>query len=119
MDKDLKKARNLVNKITRNLGRADIDWTVQVSVSSVHPEKLAYCAQIEAPASGLAPITFIKGSWEELEKALKKAEKDLDQKAVEKAYYASEIQRAEEKRKFFEEKLMELGEEDADSKEES
>lgn len=108
MDKELKKARMLVNKIVKNLGRADIDWTIQVSISSVHPEKLAYCAQIEAPANGLAPITWVKDSWAELEEALKKAEKDLDPEAVEKAYLASEIKRAEEKKKFFEEKLMEL-----------
>ena len=108
MDKELKKARTLVNKIIKNLKRSDLDYTIQMSISSVHPNKIAYCAQIEAPANGLAPITFVKDSWEELEKALTQAEKDLDTKAVEKAYYASEIKRAEEKRKFFEEKLMEL-----------
>ena len=108
MEKELKTARNLVNKIIKNLGRNDIDWTVQLSISSVHPEKVAYCVQIEAPANGLAPITFIKDSWKELEEALKQAEKNLDVEAVERAYYASEVQRAEEKRKFFEEKLMEL-----------
>ena len=111
MDKELKKARNLVNKIIKNLGRADVDWVVQVSITSVRPDKLNYCAQIEAPANGLAPITFVKDSWGELEEALKKAEKELDQKAVEKAFYASQIKMAEEKQKFFEEKLMELEEE--------
>ena len=108
MDKDLKKARTLVNKIIKNLKRSDLDYTIQASISSVHPDKISYCAQIEAPANGLAPITFVKDSWAELEKALTKAEKELDVEAVEKAYYASEIKRAEEKRKFFEEKLMEL-----------
>ena len=106
MDKELKKARTLVNKIVKNLKRNDLDWTVQLSISSVHPDKVAYCAQIEAPAN--APITWVKDSWEELEKALKKAEKDLDQEAVEKAYVASQIKAAEEKKKFFEEKLIEL-----------
>lgn len=108
MDKELKKARILVNKIIKNLKRSDLDYTIQMSISSVHPDKISYCAQIEAPANGLAPITFVKDSWAELEKALVKAEKELDSEAVEKAYYASEIKRAEEKRKFFEEKLMEL-----------
>ena len=107
----MKKARNLVNKIVKKLGRADIDWVVQTSITSVHPEKLNYCVQIEAPANGLAPITFVKETWGELEEALKKAEKELDTKAVEKAFIASQIKMSEEKRKFFEEKLRELEEE--------
>lgn len=108
MDKELKTARNLVNKIVKNFGRNDLDWTVQASVSSVHPDKVVYCAQIEAPANGLQPLTWIKDSWKELEDSLKLAEKGLDQEAVDKAYYESEIQRAKQKQEFFEEKLKEL-----------
>ena len=111
MNDKMKKTEILVNKIVKKLGRADLDWTIQMSTSSIHPEKASYCVQIEAPANGLAPLTWIKNSWEELEEALKETEKNLDVEAVEKAYYASEIKRAEEKKKFFEEKLMELTEE--------
>lgn len=120
MDKELKKCRNLINKIVKKLGRADLDWTIQLSISSIHPEKIAYCAQIEAPANGLQPITFVKNSYEELEKSLTLAEKGLDQKAVEKAYFEAEVERAKEKQKFFEEKIKELEEEsNADREEES
>lgn len=108
MDKELKRAVRSINKIIKNLGRQDLDFTVQLSVSSIHPESVKYCAQIEAPANGLAPITWVTDSYEELEKALKKAERNLDQKAVEKAFLASQIKAAEEKQKFFEEKLKEL-----------
>lgn len=108
MNKDFKQAILLINKIIKKIGRADIDWTIQVSTSSIHPERLVYCAQIESPANGLAPLTWVKNNWKELVEALEQAEKDLDQETVEKAYYASEIKRAEEKKKFFEEKLMEL-----------
>ncbi len=108
MNKDFIKARTLVNKIIKNFKRNDLEYTIQLSTSSVHPNKLAYCVQIEAPANGLAPLTFIKDSWKELIEALEQAEKNLDTKAVEKAFLASEIKRAEEKRKFFEEKLMEI-----------
>ena len=110
MDKELKKSRNLINKIVKNFGRNDLDWTIQASVSSIHPEKAVFCAQIEAPANGLQPLTWVKDSWEELEKALELAEKGLDQDAVDKAYYESEIQRAKQKMEFFEEKLKELEE---------
>lgn len=111
MKEEMKKARNLVNKIVKKFNRADLDWTVQASISSVHPERVSYCAQIEAPANGLAPMTWVKTSWEELEDALKKAEKGLNQTEVDKAYYEAEIKRAEEKAKYFEEKLKELEEE--------
>lgn len=111
MDKELKKIRNIINKIVKKLGRADLDWTTQLSVSSIHPNKIAYCAQIEAPANGLQPLTWVKKSYEELEEALTLFEKGLDQKAVEKAYYESEIERAKEKEKFFKSKLKELSEE--------
>lgn len=108
MDKELKEARILVNKIVKKFGRNDLDWTIQISVSSIHPDKLSYCAQIEAPANGLQPLTWVKSSWKELKEALELSEKGLDQDAVDKAYYESEIQRAEQKKQFFEEKLKEL-----------
>ena len=110
MDKELKKATVLVNKIVKNFKRNDLDWTVQLSVSSIHPDKVSYCAQIEAPANGLQPLTWVKGSWKELEDALKLAEKGLNQDEVDKAYYESEIERAKQKQQFFEEKLKELEE---------
>lgn len=110
MDKELKKATVLVNKIVKNFKRNDLDWTVQLSVSSIHPDKVSYCAQIEAPANGLQPITWVKGSWKELEDALKLAEKGLNQDEVDRAYYEAEIERAKQKQQFFEEKLKELEE---------
>lgn len=111
MEKQLQSARKLVNKIVKGLGRNDLDWTCQVSINSTRPERVNYCCQIEAPANGLQPITWIKESWEELEEALKIAAKGLDQKAVEKAYLESEIQRANEKIKFYEDSLKQLEEE--------
>ena len=110
MDKELKRATVLVNKIVKNFKRNDLDWTVQLSVSSIHPDKVSYCAQIEAPANGLQPLTWVKGSWKELEDALKLGEKSLNQDEVDKAYYKSEIERAKQKQQFFEEKLKELEE---------
>lgn len=108
MDKDLKKARNLVNKIVKKFNRNDLDWTVQLSINSTRPERVNYCAQIEAPANGLQPITWVKDSWEELEEALKIAEKALDQDAVDKAWHESEIQRAKMLIKYHEDAIKEI-----------
>lgn len=111
MDKELLRARNLVNKIIKKFKRSDLEYTIQASISSVHPDKVVYCAQIEAPANGLAPLTWICNSKEELIEKLTLSEKGLNQKAVEKAYIEAEIKRAKEKQGFFEEKLMKLNDE--------
>lgn len=105
MEKNLEKARKILNKIVKNLGRNDLDWTVQLSINSTRPERINYCAQIEAPANGLQPITWVKDSWEELEKSLKKAEKGLDAEEVEKAWHTSEIERAKALIRYHEEAL--------------
>ena len=105
MEKNLERARNILNKIVKKLGRSDLDWTVQVSIHSLKPNVVNYCAQIEAPANGLQPITWIKGSWEELIEALKISEKGLDQEAVEKAWHEAEIERAKALIEYHEECL--------------
>ena len=108
MDKELKKTRNLLNKIVKNFGRNDLDWVAQLSITSVRPDKINYCAQIEAPANGLQPLTWVKDSWKELQESLELAEKGLDQKAVDKAWHESEIQRAEALIKYHKESIEEL-----------
>lgn len=105
MEKDLEKARKILNKIIKKLGRNDLDWTVQLSINSTRPDMINYCAQIEAPANGLQPITWVKDSWKDLEEALLKSEKGLDQEAVEKAWHEAEIQRAKALIKYHEECL--------------
>lgn len=109
--KNFAKARKHINKIVKNLNRNDLGWVLQISVNSFQPDKIKYCAEIEAPANGLQPLTWIKDSMEDLEKALEKAEKELNQKEVDKAYYASEAKRAGDKKAFFEEKLLEISQE--------
>ena len=105
MEKELKSARMLVNKIVKNFKRNDLDWTVQISINSTRPDRVNWCAQIEAPANGLQPITWIKESYAELEEALKIAGKALDQNAVDKAYHEAEIARAEALIKYHKEAI--------------
>lgn len=120
MEEKLKKARKLVNKIVKNLGRNDLDWTVQLSINSTRPERINYCAQIEAPANGLQPITWVYDSYEELIENLKLGVKGLDPEAVERAWHTAEIQRAEALIRYHEEALKadeEKSEEDLNKKE--
>lgn len=110
MEKKILKARNLVNKIVKQMGRQDVDFTVQVSTNSIHPDKLAYCAMIEAPANGLQPITWVCGSMEELLEKLETASKGLDADAVARAWHESEIKRAEALKRYHEEAIQTLDE---------
>lgn len=105
MEKELKSLRNQVNKIIKNLNRNDLDWTVQFSINSTRPDRVNYCAQIESPANGLQPVTWVCKSLDELKAGLKTAEKSLDQDAVDKAWHESEIERAEALIKFHKEAL--------------
>lgn len=105
MEKKLKSIRNKINRIVKQLGRNDLDWTVQISINSTRPDRINYCAQIEAPANGLQPITWVCESWEDLDKKITLATKGLDQKAVDKAWHESEIARAEALIKYHKEAL--------------
>lgn len=111
MEKELKSARTLVNRIVKNFNRNDLDWTVQVSINSTRPERVNWCAQIEAPANGLQPLTWVKESEKELLEALKLAEKGLNQDEVDKAYHEAEIARAEALIKYHKEAIEELAKE--------
>lgn len=96
-------------KIVKNLKNNQIDWTVQVSESSLRPASIAYSAQIEAPAAGLQPLTWVKDSPTELLEALKDAaENGVDALKVEKAWHEAEIKRAEQLIKAHKLKLDEL-----------
>jgi len=107
LSSELKQARNVVHKIVKNLNRNDLDWTVQVSINSTSPDKVFYCAQIEAPANGLQPITWVCDSHDELLKKLALSEKGLDENAVMRAWHEAEIQRAEALIKYHQEALEE------------
>ena len=111
MDRKLKEARNLANKIVKNLGRADVDWTVQVSINSTRPDRVNYCAQVEAPANGLQPITWVCDSWDELLGQLKIGVSALDTEAVEHAWHESEIKRAEALINYHKEAMKEMDKE--------
>lgn len=107
-NKNFAKARKLVNEIIKKIGRNDIDWTIQVSMNSVRPDSMAYCCQIEAPANGLQPLTWVKASWEELIMALENSAKGLDIDAIQKAYHESEIARCKSLQEYHENAIKEL-----------
>lgn len=105
MEKNLRKAENAMVKLRNNLKRADLDYTVQASVSSVDPSVVRYAAQMTAPANGLAPVTFIADSPEALIEKIKLAQKNIDYEEVEKAYHAAQIEACHRTIEFHKERM--------------
>lgn len=98
-----------INKIKKNLKNNQVDYTIQISLNSVSPEKIYYSAQIEAPANGLQPLTWIKESKRDLIDALKNtAEGGLNADDVEKAWHMAEITRAKTRIAYHEEAIKEI-----------
>lgn len=107
----------IMNKILKNLKNNTLDWTYQESISSIHPEKVTYAVQLEPPTPGLAPVTWVCDSYEELKTKLEASEKYLDVEAVEKAWHETEIKRCESLIKYHKESLETDKKEDKSEKE--
>jgi hypothetical protein len=93
--KDLRKIERAIGKLRNNLKRADLDFTVQVSIASTDPGVVRYAAQMTAPAIGLAPVTFIADTADQLVEKIKVATKNINYDAVEIAYHEAQIQSCE------------------------
>ena len=98
-----------VNKIVKGLNNNQIGWTVQISNSSFEPNVIYYSAQIEAPADGLQPLTWIEKDRNTLLDKLKETAKTgVNGKDVDKAWHEAEIGRAKQLIKYHEGKIKEL-----------
>lgn len=106
--KDFEKAKKLVRQIIKNLNDATLEWTIQVSMSSVDKGKLFYSAQISPPHQALEPITWIKSSAQDLINALEASAKHLNQDEVHKVFHRTEIERARNIMKIHEAHLKKL-----------
>lgn len=105
----------IMNKVLKGLKNNTLDWTYQESISSIHPDKVTYAVQLEAPAPGLAPVTWVCDTYDELKAKLEASEKYLDVAAVEKAWHESEITRAESLIKYHREALSKEDDEEEKS----
>lgn len=91
----LRKIEVRIFKLIKKLKAGRLDYTVQVSIHSLRPTHVSWAAQITEPADGLAPISFIRDSADELLEAIKEFEKSNDINAVEIAYHEAQIGNAE------------------------
>ena len=105
----LLKLEKLVGRVIRkSLKDNTLDYTVQITMSSLEPGKLQYAAMITSPANGVKPITFVFDSYELLEASLKEAEKELNPRKVEIAFHENRIHSLRQKADAHEERKTQL-----------
>ena len=112
----LQKLEKLTQRVIRkSLKDNTLDYTVQITMSSLDPGKLQYACMISSPATGVKPITFVFDSYKTLEASLKEAATELDPKKVEIAFHQNRINSYNNKVAQHEERVKQL--EDPDYKE--
>lgn len=104
------KAEKLAIKIKKKIKRNDLDFSVQVSLSSQDPGKIYYALQITPVAEGIAPMTFIKQSEEEFIEAIEAQLENLDAQVIEESYHESQIAHAKRTITFHEERIKSMKE---------
>lgn len=109
---ELKKIEKALLKLRNKIKRADLDYTVQISINSTDPGTVTYAAQLTSPARGLAPVTFIKSSAEELIADIKAATKELNYDEIEKAYHEAQIEACKRTIEGHEERIKAIAEGD-------
>lgn len=98
MKEQLQELEKLAKKVIRkSLKDNTLDYTVQFTISSMHPGEVKYAAQISSPAKGVQPITFIFDTFADLKNSLKEAEEAINEKQVELTFHKSRIQTYESK----------------------
>lgn len=109
----LLKLEKLAKRIIRkSLKDNTLDYTVQITVSSLQPEKLQYACQITSPANGVQPITFIFDDYKTLVASLEEAEKELNPTKVEVAFHENRINTYKNKIAQHEERVVQLNDPD-------
>lgn len=109
MEKNILAAEKIIKKIIRNVFKdSTLDYTVQISVSSLEVGKVKYSALITSPSRHVQEIPFRFDSFEELKAALETALKDFKYEDIEKAEVQSRINVYEAKAKQLKEYLEEI-----------
>lgn len=109
MEKNILEAEKIIKKIIRNVFKdSTLDYTVQVSASSIESGKIKYAAMITSPSRNVQEIPFVFDSFSELKAALESALKDFKYEDIEKAEVQSRINVYEAKVESLKEYLAEI-----------
>lgn len=105
----LQELEKLVKKVIRkSLKDNTLDYTVQITTSSLEPSKVKYAALISSPNSGVQPITFIFDNFNDLKAALVESETEIDKKKIELTFHKSRINTYETKILQHKERIVKL-----------
>lgn len=105
----LSKLEKIVRKVLRkSLKNNTLDYTVQISISSLEPTRVKYSAFISSPNKDVQPILFSYDNYEMLEAALLEAEKAYSPRTVEIAFHDSRINTYKAKTKEHEARKKQL-----------
>ena len=88
----LLKLEKLLKKIIRkSLKNNTLDYTAQITVSSLEPGKLKYAAHISSPSREVQDITYVYDNFSQLETMLEESLKSFNPQKVEVAFHESRI----------------------------
>lgn len=88
----LRVLQKTIKKIIRkSLKDNTLDYTVQISMSSLEPDQIKYAAQISSPAKGVQPITFSFNTFKDLEAALEKSVDEINREQVELVFHENMV----------------------------
>jgi len=106
---ELKELEKLTKKVIRkSLKDNTLDFTCQITRSSIDPGKTKYATLITSPSYAVQPISFIFDSYEMLRAALEHAEKEINKKQVELTFHESRITTYKNKIQQHEERMKQL-----------
>lgn len=116
----LSKLEKIVKKVLRkSLKNNTLDYTVQISISSLEPTKVKYSAFISSPNKDVQPIIFSYDNFEMLQAALLEAEKAYNPRTVEIAFHDSRINTYAAKTKEHEARKKQLEDPEYDPEEDN
>jgi hypothetical protein len=105
----LLKLEKLVNKVIRkSLKNNTLDYTCQITVSSLEPKKIKYAIHISSPAPGVQPVTMVYDNFDLLVAALEEAEKEFNPQKVEIAFHNNRMNSYKNKIKQHEQRVKVL-----------
>lgn len=85
MEKKLLKAEKTIKKIMRKVFKNSLlDYSVQVTVSSLEPSRIKYGVFISSPSRHVQDVTFMFDSFEELDKTLQECLKEWNYAEIQK-----------------------------------
>lgn len=106
----LRKTHKMLKKIAKKLGNPDLYYSAQIGIDSTKDSNVVtYAAMIEAPKSGLAPVTFAAFTKEEFMQKLDDFYHNrISPEQVEEAFLEAQIDAATRSIQFHQEKLEAL-----------